>query len=278
MDLLRGLDLFSGIGGITLALSDYVEPVAYCEIEQYAQCVLLSKMSEGKLPIAPIWDDVQTLKKEMLPSVDIIYGGFPCQDISIAGRGAGLEGKRSGLFKEIARLASELRPQFVFLENVPAITSRGLREVTGTMAGLGFDCRWLMLSAAEVGAPHKRNRWFLLGHAKRQRLEGHRENSRKKEESKFGNSSALADTNSLYKRYQQKQTKDKQSDCQHDDGDCLRNVFTRCRGQWAVEPHVGRVAYGIPFRVDRIKSLGNSVVPLQVKTAFEILAGIRNYK
>jgi hypothetical protein len=93
--MLNGLDLFSGIGGITLALSPWVTPVAYCENKSYAQRVLVSRMADGSLPKAPIWDDVRTLRGDMLPAVDIIYGGFPCQDISIAGRGKGLEGERA---------------------------------------------------------------------------------------------------------------------------------------------------------------------------------------
>jgi hypothetical protein len=96
----NGLDLFSGIGGITLALSPWVRPVAYCENDRYAQAILLSRQASGDLPIAPIWDDIRTLTYSILPvvKIDIIYGGFPCQDISVAGLGAGLEGKRSGLF------------------------------------------------------------------------------------------------------------------------------------------------------------------------------------
>ena len=159
-----GLDIFSGIGGITKALEGYVRPVAYCENDRYAQCVLLSRMGAGDLPRAPIWDDVRTLKPEDLPAVDIIYGGFPCQDISIAGRGEGLAGKRSGLFFEIVRLVSEIRPRFVFLENVPAIRFRGGDVVAGELARLGYDCRWDTLSAANVGANHIRERWWLLAH------------------------------------------------------------------------------------------------------------------
>ena len=163
---LAGLDLFSGIGGITIALQEWVRPVAYCENNKYAQAVLLSRMDDGQLPTAPIWDDVITLGAANLPEdIDIIYGGFPCQDISIAGRGAGLEGKRSGLFYEVARLVGEIRPAFVFLENVPAITVRGLGDVVGEMARLRYDCRWGILSAADMGAPHRRDRWWMLAHA-----------------------------------------------------------------------------------------------------------------
>ncbi len=123
--MLNGLDLFSGIGGISLALSPWVTPVAYCEIERYAQAVLLSRMADGTLACAPIWDDVKTLGRDDIKlQIDIITGGFPCQDISVAGAGASLDGERSGLYWEIYRLVGELKPRFVFLENVPAITTR----------------------------------------------------------------------------------------------------------------------------------------------------------
>lgn len=161
--MLNGMDLFSGYGGISLALEPWVRPVLYCESESYPQQVLLSRMSEGELPKAPIWDDVRTLPGwEFRGLVDIIYGGFPCQDISTAGNGAGLEGERSGLFFQIVRLAQEVKPKFLFLENVPAIRTRGQREVGKKLASLGYDCRWGVVSAREVGAPHLRKRWFLL--------------------------------------------------------------------------------------------------------------------
>lgn len=162
---MNGLDLFSGIGGISLALSPWVRTIAYCENDDYAQGVLLSRMADGQLDVGPIWDDVRTLSGGMLPRVEIITGGFPCQDISVAGTGAGLGGRRSGLFFEIVRLTRDLRPRFVFLENVPAIAVRGLDRVLLEFTSLGYDCRWTIVSAAEMGAPHLRERWFLLAHA-----------------------------------------------------------------------------------------------------------------
>lgn len=171
--MLNGLDLFSGIGGIALALSQWVKPIAYCEIDRYAQGVLLSRMRAGQLPIAPIWDDVRTLsRKNVLGQVDIIYGGFPCQDISAAGLGIGLGGERSGLFQHIARLVGETNPRFVFLENVPAIRTRGLNCVAQTFTELGYDCRWTIVSAAEVGHPKiEGKRWFMLAKAQVNGLE-----------------------------------------------------------------------------------------------------------
>lgn len=161
--MLNGLDLFSGIGGLTVALEPWVRPVAYCENDRYAQSVLLSRMSNGSIIGAPIWDDVRTLRGSGIGiGIDIITGGFPCQDISVAGRRVGLGGERSRLFLHVARLAEEVRPAFIFLENVPAIRSRGLSVVIFELARLGFDLRWTIVSAAEVGAPHLRKRWFCL--------------------------------------------------------------------------------------------------------------------
>ncbi len=162
---LNGLDLFSGIGGIGLALGPWVRTVAYCEQDRYAQGVLLSRMRSGDLDRAPIWNDVRTLRGDMLPPIDIIFGGFPCQDLSVAGTGAGLAGERSGLVFEIFRLARECRPRFIFLENVPALAVRGLDRVLLELNALGYDARWTIVSAAEVGAPHLRERIWILAHA-----------------------------------------------------------------------------------------------------------------
>ena len=122
-------------------------------------------MQRGRIDRAPVWDDVRTLRKEhfRMP-IDIITGGFPCQDISVAGAAKGLDGERSGLVFEYLRLIGELRPRFVFMENVPAITLRGLDRVLLGLDALGYDARWTIVSAAEMGAPHLRERWWLLAH------------------------------------------------------------------------------------------------------------------
>jgi DNA (cytosine-5)-methyltransferase 1 len=167
---LNGLDLFSGIGGIALALQPWVRTVAYCEIDAWCQAVLWERMRDGRLDVAPVWDDITTFDpRPWAGAVDIVSGGFPCQDISAAGRGAGLAGERSGLFFEIARIVRVVRPGFIYLENVPAITAggRGGWDVIGTLAALGYDCRWGVLSAFDVGAPHIRERWWCLGYANR---------------------------------------------------------------------------------------------------------------
>ncbi len=240
---MNGLDLFSGIGGLTIALEDWVRPVAYCERDPYAQAVLLSRQQSGELPLAPIWGDVTSLSASMLPEIDIISGGFPCQDISAAGIGTGLGGERSSLFFEIVRLAKESKAKFIFLENVPAIRTRGLLEVIRALADIGYDCRWTCVSAAEVGAVHIRKRWFLLAHANGERL-------REEQREKLTPSKRPMEPNS--------------------EGS-TRSSSRPSRG--ALKPRVDRTGDGLSFCVDRNSCLGNSVVPIQAKEAFKKLIG-----
>jgi DNA (cytosine-5)-methyltransferase 1 len=160
--MLHGLDLFSGIGGISFALSGMVQTVGYCEIDEPCRRVLLHNMKKRRLDDAPIWEDVRTLTKDNLPKrVDIIMAGFPCQSVSIAGKRTGLRGK-SGIFKEIVRIAAICRPTLLFLENVPEILNGSIVTVVRSLADLGYDMRWTIMSASDLGAPHIRRRWFLL--------------------------------------------------------------------------------------------------------------------
>ncbi len=277
--LLNGLDLFSGIGGLTKALEGYVMPVAYCENNRHAQAVLLSRMADGKIPLAPIWDDIQTLQAYSLPPIDIIYGGFPCQDISEAGTGKGLDGERSGLFFEIVRLASEIRPSFVFLENVSAITYRGLGTVTEEFARLRYDCRWGVLSAADVGANHIRERWWFLAHTDRRGWWSDTSGGHNTD----GEDPPRSQANSLLREIRQASRK---KDMAHADdiGRRQRRPISSLqkridetfgRGWWETEPDMGRMVNGLPCRVDRLRGLGNAVVPAQAREAFERLIGFR---
>lgn len=162
---LHELALFAGVHGGGILLRDLLRTVCYVEREAYAIEVLKARQEEGHIDAAPIWDDVSTF--DPLPwrgVVDIVTGGFPCQDLSCAGKGEGLKGERSGLFFELIRIVRGVRPRFVFLENVPAITTRGLDRVLAELAESGFDAEWGCLSAAAVGAPHKRARWWCLAY------------------------------------------------------------------------------------------------------------------
>jgi DNA (cytosine-5)-methyltransferase 1 len=246
-----GLDLFSGIGGLTRALEGYVTPVAYCEINQYTRKVLQKRMHSGDLPTAPIWDDVRTLKGADLPSIDIIYGGFPCQDISVAGRQRGLAGERSGLFFEIIRLVKEVQPKFIFLENVSNIRTKGLGRVLKELDSIGYDSRWCVLSASHVGAHHRRARWFLLAHARSGRSQSALPTGN--EAQKRGGMVLPTWSSILWKT-------------------TSRDEFGR-----AFEPSIRRVANGIPDRLERTLALGNAVVPQQVREAFERLSGLKAF-
>ena len=233
--MLNSLDLFSGIGGISLALQDYVRPIAYCEIDQYCRQVLTARMNDKRLTRAPMFNDVKELQTEGL-DFDIITAGFPCQDISVAGNGKGLEGERSGLFFEIIRLVKEANPTWVFLENVPAIRTKGLTKVIESFSNLGYDCRWTCVSAREVGAPHLRKRWFMLAHNRGEHVE-------RLEQQEYTRETYAQAPNSSYQYSWQ----------------VALNKFPRMDD-------------GLPVPVDHIRGLGNAVVPAQCKLAFERLA------
>ena len=168
---LRTFHLFAGAGGGILAdiLLGHI-PVGACEIEDYPRAVLLQRQRDGILPEFPIWDDIRTLDgKPWRGLVDVVAGGFPCQDISSAGRGAGLAGERSGLWSEMARIIGEIRPRFAFVENSPMLTCRGLGRVLGDLAEMGYDARWCVLGACDAGADHKRERMWILADSEKVR-------------------------------------------------------------------------------------------------------------
>ena len=158
------LALFAGAGGGILGgkLLGW-RTVCAVEWEPYPASVLCARQNDGVLPTFPIWDDVQTFDGRAWKGiVDVISGGFPCQDISVAGKGAGITGQRSGMWSHMARIIGEVRPRFVFVENSSALIVRGLGIVLSDLAEIGYDCRWTVLGAADVGAPHQRDRFWLV--------------------------------------------------------------------------------------------------------------------
>jgi DNA (cytosine-5)-methyltransferase 1 len=290
--VLNGLDLFSGIGGIGLALKPWVRTVAYCEADRYAQAVLLSRMWSGDLDRAPIWDDVRTLRGDMLPPIDIIFGGFPCQDLSVAGLGAGLEGSRSGLVFELLRLARECRPRFLFLENVPALAVRGLDRLLLELHALGHDARWTIVSALEVGAPHLRRRVWIVSNAACERrgkdglaidgggpglwaIGSGSERTATNTHGKRGRDQSkcirrISDTSEPRLSREDRNAPDAKSPGLEGGGQGL----PRLSGWGAIEPAIRRGNHGLPHRVDRIKCLGNAVVPHSAREAFKRLIGL----
>jgi len=173
MAKLKVLDLFSGIGGFSKGLeaTGYFETAAFCEVAEFPKQVLRKHWPE-----VPQYDDVRELSAERLAAdgvaVDAICGGFPCQDISLAGAGAGLDGERSGLWSEIARLTREIRPRFVIVENVSALLGRGLDRVLRDLASIGYDAEWHCIPASYVGLRHIRDRIWIVAYPQCYSLQG----------------------------------------------------------------------------------------------------------
>ncbi len=162
------LDLFSGIGGFSLGLERAgMRTVAFCEIDPWCRSELA-----GRWPGVPIFEDVRTLSGSAVGRADVVCGGFPCQDISTAGRRAGIAGPRSGLWAEYARIVGELRPRYIIVENVAALLNFGLGRVLGDLAALGYDAEWHGIPAAALGAPHQRDRVWIIAYAPGDRCQG----------------------------------------------------------------------------------------------------------
>ena len=252
MTKLQLLDLFSGIGGFSLGLerTGGFETVAFCEIEDFPRRVLAKHW-----PKVPCYHDIRDLTAARLAAdgiaVDAISGGFPCQDISSAGKKVGIGGERSGLWSEIVRLIGELRPRVAFLENSSELLSRGLGDVLGDLAARGYSAEWQCISAASLGAPHGRDRVWIVAYPNHQGKPV----------------SAIND-----------ETRGLSSPCTDlpADSQCgklpLGRVMERAGrlwqspawdGIWDIEnsPLGMGVDDGLPERMDRLRALGNSVVP-----------------
>jgi DNA (cytosine-5)-methyltransferase 1 len=301
------LELFAGAGGGILG-SQMLGHRTVCAVEYdaYARSVLLARQADGTFSPFPVWDDVRTF--DGLPwrgIVDVVSGGFPCQDISVAGKGAGIDGERSGLWREMARVVSEVRPRFVFVENSPALVTRGLGTVLGDLSALGYDSRWLVMGAADVGAPHQRDRLWLLATDTRQHRRGQRKNEQVAVERRNrapdvgidGSEESLADPIGIgwdevpkWEPIQGSEPRasmviqDRPKDMAYADSAkrergrvCVRasEEYTdiSCPGWWAFEPELGRVAHGVAHRTHRLKAIGNGQVPQCRAAAWIALGG-----
>ena len=270
--MLQILDLFSGIGGFSLGLEKTggFKTVAFCEVNEKARMVLAKHW-----PDTPIYNDVKEITNERLKAEgivpDVITGGFPCQDISVAGKGEGLSGERSGLWFEFARIIREVGPRWVIIENVSILRSRGLLTILQNLSEIGYDAEWHCITASYVGAPHQRDRIWILGYPHGQQVNPVLDGSRSQGSSKTTSTRPLyvshtsggdnvADPQS--KRVQGYGSGGEQESYTHVD---QKVSLCSSEGQgstfWKVEPNVGRVVDGVPGRVDRLKQLGNSVVP-----------------
>ena len=253
------LHLFAGAGGGILGgmLLGHTT-VCAVEIEPYPRKVLLQRQRDGILPKFPIWDDVTTFDgNPWRGKVDVVCGGFPCQDISSAGKGAGISGERSGLWREMARIIGEVQPGFVLVENSPMLVGRGLGLVLSDLAALGYDCRWGIVGAHNATAPHKRNRIWIMANSKsiNRRLPVCTRNEKQSTES-FGSHESMGYTHGICGR----------AGAGREDG-----AKARDSSWWLAEPAVGRVAHGVAAWVDRLRAIGNGQVPAVARLAWEIL-------
>ena len=306
------LALFAGAGGGILGgkLLGW-RTVCAVEREPYAACVLAQRQNDGLLPAFPIWDDVCTFDgRPWCGIVDVVSGGFPCQDISAAGKGAGIDGERSGLWGQMARIIDEVRPRFVFVENSPLLVGRGLVRVLADLAEMGFDARWGVVGASDVGAPHRRERCWVVAYAeraeRRQELRacdglarsGRPDGLPQRQEGTGGAGTcgevlAYANCN----RVEERMRKDREQSS-GESGESRIEAGRSSEGAgnangsrqlqpggsereewglvgdaswWLTEPDVGRVADGVAARVDRLKAIGNGQVPQCAAQAWRIL-------
>jgi DNA (cytosine-5)-methyltransferase 1 len=281
MQQLRVLDLFSGIGGFSLGLERAgMRTVAFCEIDPYCQKVLSQHW-----PSTEVHGDV-TQRGFVEGEADVITAGFPCQDISLAGDGAGLAGARSGLYRHVIRAIRLVRPRFAVLENVAALLGRGMGTVLGDMAEVGYDAEWHCIPASAVGAPHRRDRVWIIADTGGEQHQSNRPplSGTIAEELSRANSYSYRERELQSEGAEQDQRRrignvgSQMADPDRDDVQGIISSFSDQKewrgsverqigpcsdgnGWWSVEPDVGRVAYGVPSGVDRLKALGNSVVP-----------------
>lgn len=256
MTKLRVLDLFSGIGGFSLGLerTGGFETVAFCEIDPFCQKVL-----KKHWPDVPIYDDVREFTGNAIGPVDVVTGGFPCQDVSLAGRRQGLEGERSGLWSEIARVLGELRPSYAIVENTPGLLSLGMGGVLGDLAELGYDAEWYSIPACYVGADHIRDRVWIIAY-----LNGWQS----VDERGTATTPNQMEENAPHPLQQGLPERRNAGTDENNAPRFSEGIRFALRAETSFpgdyrkhKPVMGRGLHGISRRVDRVRSLGNAVVP-----------------
>jgi len=244
------LALFAGAGGGILGgkLLGW-RTVCAVEWEPYPASILAARQNDKILESFPIWDDIQTFDgRPWAGIVNVISGGFPCQDISSVGKGAGIYGERSGMWGQMARVVSEVRPEFVFVENSPMLINRGLERVIGDLTKIGYDTKWTIMGAGDVGANHQRDRIWIVG----------------KTANPF--SLRLEEVHKKQGISSQKKLGFAKQTCPD---------WASPNKAWSlgcIPPGLIRVDDALAARVDRIKAIGNGQVPLCAATAWRILS------
>ena len=290
---MRELALFAGAGGGILGghLLGW-RTVCAVEIDEHCRDVLVARQNDGCLEPFPIWDDIRTFDgRPWRGRVDVVSGGFPCQDISCAGKGAGLDGERSGLWSEMRRTVSQVMPRYVFIENSPMLAVRGGARVIADLAKMGFDCRWGIVGAHHTGAPHKRDRMWIVGNSDGRRFPFKRDQSGEVSYSSSTGLQGSEQSGTLRSQRNGAQAHGSTGKCSSIPGPVFWDKETGA-DWWATEPGLGGVVDGMgnrldffgtdyksvprlekntPHRTARLRSIGNGQVPVCAALAWKIL-------
>ena len=264
------LSLFTGAGGGLLGTKLLGwKTIGYVEKKPYCQKVIRQRIADGFLDAAPIFGDIRKFISEGYAAsytglVDVITAGFPCQPFSVAGkRGGG--GDERNMWPETIGCIRIIRPRFAFLENVPGLLAhKYIQRIFGDLAESGYDARWFVLGADDVGAPHRRKRLWILAYSSGNGRPARREDGREHD-------GPIVDTNGQYVSYTKKQGLEGEDATGNIRPDGWTMQYAKCHG-WPTEPDVGRVAHGVASRVDRLKAIGNGQVPSVAALAWRLLA------
>lgn len=248
------------------------------EINPFCRSVLLQRQRDGHLERFPVWDDIRTFDgRPWKSSIDIVTGGFPCQGISTAGSRKGLADSRSALWFEMLRVVGEARPKFVFAENSPNLRANGLGTVVEGLNSLGYDVRWCVLGAWHLGAPHRRNRlWILASDPNGILIRQQPGRSSREEWQSPSLTFSDGEEREMAGPFGDSNRNRQPIDPRHAEVEGVSSMgVALSRGQhswWSTKPVLGRVAHGLANRVDRLKSIGNGQVPIVAAAAFKILS------
>lgn len=293
--MIRMLDLFSGIGGFSLAATwafgNELEIVSFCEIDKFCQKVL-----NKNFPDVPIHNDIKTLQGGRFGTIDIITGGFPCQSFSKAGKRLGKKDDRY-LWPEMFRVIKEARPNWIIGENVTGIINMALDEVLTNLESKNYETQTFIIPACAVNAPHQRERVWIVANSKcninqqkKQRIIVETNKLSKQYWQKdssageFGRTSSVRETDnnnvsdSNSKRLQTQRKQERVFETKRETCSGIERSYCMEGGRnsnwWDIEPELGRMVNGIPNRVDRLKSLGNAIVPQIAYEIFDIIKSV----
>jgi len=263
------LALFAGAGGGLLGTQHLLgwQTICYVEWNKYAVEVLKARIRDGYLDDAPIWDDCFTFDgRPWAGLVDVVTAGFPCQPFSSAGKGLAEHDPRNG-WPAVIRILREVQPRFAFLENVPGLLSKPYyRRILGDLAEAGFNIEQDCISAQEIGAPHIRQRLWIVSHSNRQSFVMDEKSRQEKLDVEWdGTTQQMADI------WNSKHQGNRWVETSTHSGKEKRNVHNS--QWWEVEPKLGRVADGVAYRMDRLEAIGNGQVPAVVAEAWKRLSG-----